>query len=438
MVVAPLTRNKFFAVTSIVTAISLVGSFINFVSQAVLAFRFGASSAVDTYTYALSLPIFVSGLIGIIISYTAIPIMSKTRPANELTPQFGQILSFFMLWLVGAFLVLGTAAVWFQPHVLPPAASILKSKDLKMLILLAWVVGAGQILLALATAQLNASRRPIMAALLGLPTSCMTIVALFSIYHLGIAAALGGMAFGAFVSAALGFGLASSSLLPPRQPKGMTSIVLKGHLASALWASIALSCFASYLVVDAIWASRVGEGALASMGYAHRIIIGLGSLVVAGPSALFVPRFAALVETGQGAQFRRLLFAALSFTAAFGGLLAIGMYAFADLIVQLLFERGAFGGSASAVVADVLRHMAPGMLALLFSVITLRALFCLPASERAAAAMGMCFTCSYAMLSYMLLGNGIVGIAMAYSISWISFFAMLFSYVIWRSGQLAK
>ncbi len=174
------------------------------------------------------------------------------------------------------------------------------------------------------------------------------------------------------------------------------------------------------------------------MGYAHRIIIGFGSLVVAGPSALFVPKFAVLVETGQGAQFRRLLFAALGFTAAFGGLLAAGMYVFAELIVRILFERGAFGNTASSVVADVLRHMAPGMLAMLLSVITLRAVFCLPASERTAAVMGVGFTCSYAIFSYLFLEHGIVGIATAYSISWIGFFAMLFCYVVWRSGRVGK
>jgi hypothetical protein len=72
------------------------------------------------------------------------------------------------------------------------------------------------------------------------------------------------------------------------------------------------------------------------------------------------------------------------------------------------------------------------------SVITLRAVFCLQASERAAALMGIGFTCSYAIFSYLFLENGIVGIAFAYSVSWIGFFAMLFSYVIWRSGQFGK
>ena len=246
------------------------------------------------------------------------------------------------------------------------------------------------------------------------------------------------MAAGAAISAVAGFWFARERLLPPRPVLLGKDGLATRHVISALWASVALSCFASYAVVDAIWASHVGEGALASMGYAHRIIIGLGSLVVAGPSALFVPRFAVLVETGQRAQFRRLLFAALGFTLAVGGLLAVGLHVFADMIVQILFERGKFDSSASEVVADVLRHMAPGMLAMLMSVITLRAVFCLQASERAAAVMGIGFTCSYAILSYFFLIDGIVGIATAYSISWIGFFAMLFCYVVWRSGQFGK
>jgi putative peptidoglycan lipid II flippase len=435
---APLTRNKFLAVTSIVTAISLAGSFVNFVAQAVLAFRFGASSAVDAYTYALSLPLFLSGLIGIIISYAAVPMMARSSTQAGRGTHIGNALSFLLLRAALLFAVAGLTAGWWQTLILPAADPLVRFAGLKILISLAWIVGAVQILVALAAAQLNAAGRPIIAALLGLPTNCVTIIVLLFATSGDIAVAIAGMAFGAGVSALIGFWFAREQLLPPRAITWASDGTARRITVSALWASLALSCFASYAVVDAIWASRVGEGALASMGYAHRIIIGLGSLVVAGPSALFVPQFAVLVEGGQGTQFRRLLLAALGFTAAVGGVLAAGLYVFADLIVQILFERGAFGASASAMVADVLRHMAPGMVAMLFSVITLRALFCLPKSERAAAAMGVGFTCSYAFFSYVLLAKGIIGIAMAYSISWIGFFAMLFSYVIWRSGRLEK
>lgn len=438
MVVTLLARNKFFAVTSIVTAISLLGSFINFVAQAVLAFRFGTSSAVDAYTYALSLPLFLSGLIGIIISYTAVPVMAKSSSTAGSRSDIGNALSFMLLWTALLFGVVGLTASCWQPVILPTDNSLIDFPGLPLLTTLSWFVGAIQILGALTAAQLNASGRPIVAAMLGLPTNLVTIFVLLFAARGNIAFATAGMAAGAAISAITGFWFARATLLPPRRVVWGKGGLATRHVVSALWASVALSCFASYAVVDAIWASRVGEGALASMGYAHRIIIGLGSLVVAGPSALFVPRFAVLVETGQVAQFRRLVFAALAFTAAFGGFLAVGMYVMAESIVEILFERGAFDGSASAVVADVLRHMAPGMLAMLFSVITLRALFCLPASERAAAVMGVGFTCSYAIFSYFFLEDGIVGIATAYSISWIGFFAMLFCYVVWRSGQFGK
>jgi putative peptidoglycan lipid II flippase len=422
----------------IVTVITLIGSFVNFVAQAVLAYRFGASLAVDAYSYALSFPIFLSGLIGIIVSYTAVPLLAASELGDGTRKTLGQSLSFLLLWVATLMGMLGLTAGWWQPVILPAAKPLMLFPGLNILIALAWITGAIQILVALAAAQLNASGRPINAALLGLPTNCMTILVLLVAGGDDISVAIAGMAGGAAISAATGFWFARDKLLPPQSFKWDRDGVAKRHVTSAFWAALALSCFASYSVVDALWASRIGEGALASMGYAHRIIIGLGSLVVAGPSALFVPRFAVLVEAGQSAQFRRLLFAALGFTALFGGGLAIGMFLFSDFIVRLLFERGAFSASASATVADALRHMAPGMIAMLFSVITLRALFCLPKSEHAAAGMGFVFTMSYALFSYLLLGGGIVGIASAYSISWIGFFVMLISYVWLRSGRLSK
>jgi len=437
-VVVKLRRNNFFAVTLIVTAISIGSSFVNFIAQAVLAFRFGTSAAVDAYTYALSLPIFLSGLIGIVISYTAVPVMARSSTTPDNQNNIGKTLSFLLLWTAFFFGAAGLTARWWQPVILPPGGNLTAFPELPALITLSWVVGAIQILVALTAAQLNASGRPIVSAMLGLPTNLGTIFVLLFAVGGNIVFATAGMAAGAAFSAIVGFWFARAKLLPPRRKSSGEDGVATRHAISTIWACIALSCFASYAVVDAMWASRVGEGALASMGYAHRIIIGLGGLVVAGPSALFVPKFAALVETRQCDQFRRLLLTALGFTLALGGALSIGMYAFADLIVGILFERGAFGGSASAVVADALRHMAPGMLAMLFSVITLRALFCLPASERVAAAMSLSFTCSYAIFSYLLLENGIVGIATAYSISWVSFSAMLFAYVIWRAGKFGR
>jgi hypothetical protein len=82
--------------------------------------------------------------------------------------------------------------------------------------------------------------------------------------------------------------------------------------------------------------------------------------------------------------------------------------------------------------------MAPGMIAMLFCVITLRAVFCFPSAGKIAALMGISFTTAYALFSYLLLGDGIVGIATAYSISWIGFFTMLFSYVLFRSRRLSQ
>lgn len=431
-----LTKRKFLTTTLIVTAITLVGSAINFLAQAVLAYKFGTSAAVDAYTYALSLPLFISGLIGIIISYTVVPILAKSHATYDGSKHSGRTLSFAMLVLAAAFALTGLTAHLWQPRLLPPTRSLASYPDLPILIMLAWLVGAMQILISVAVAQLNSAGRPIVAALLGLPTNCVTILVLLFSSDVHIFYALAGMATGAALSAALGFWMGRRDLLPPRFLALSGEKSASTYVGPALWAALTLSCFASYSIVDAVWASRVGEGALASMGYAHRIIIGLGSLVVAGPSALFVPRFALLVEAGDYALFRRFFMSALAFTAVFGGLIAGGLYFFADFVVQILFQRGEFDTAAADTVTEVIRHMAPGMVAMLFCVITLRAVFCFPSAGRAAATMGVSFTVAYAFFSYLLMDDGIVGIATAYSISWIGFFSMLLFFVLSRSKRV--
>jgi putative peptidoglycan lipid II flippase len=415
-----LSLSRLFGATVIVTGLTLGGSVLNFVAQATLAYRFGAGAAVDAYSYVLSLPVFLSGLAGIIISYTAVPLMAKSSGEPEKARMIGQSLSAWLLAICATLIILGIPAMIVQSVIVPPAKAILVYPGLNLMIFLAWVASAVQLLTALAVAQLNADGRPIVAATLGLSVSTGTIVSLILFPHAAVTVALGGMLAGSALGAGAGFYLARRRLLPPRRSEHVRHDL--AQLAkSALWAVLALSCFASYLVIDAIWASRLGEGALAAMGYAQRISIGIGGLAVAGPSALLIPRLARLVDERNGHAFRRFLLFTVGLIAAIGSVCAFGIFFAAPQIVQLLFQRGAFDSADALLVSTALRHMSPGIWAMLISVILLRAIFCLPGLHFISALLGALFSLSYFVFSWLMLDLGIAGLANSYSISWIAF-----------------
>lgn len=428
-----LTGKNLIGVASFITALTLLGAAINFTAQAVLAAQFGAGLDVDSYAYAISVPVFASAMVAIAMSYVLTPLLAKSVGESTEDPGPGQQVMAIIAPLAVFFALAGIAAVWLQPLLLPPPPAIREFNDLKTLILLAWLLGAVQILGSLATTCLTASGRPVVAALLAFPANIAAIAALILVSSQGIWVAIVGMFAGTLLSAGIGLWLAKAMLFPMARfwRLSWSKKIVAGN--SILWSTIALSVFGTYQIVDAAFASQLGEGALASIGFAQRITIGFGSLIVAGPSALLVPRLARLVQAGETKAFRRLFYQALAFTGVGGLVLALSFFLFADTLVQILFERGKFSAADTEMLADVLRAMSPGLVAMIISVVTLRALFCLPGTARAAGLLAIAYTVSYAAFSGLLLGHGLSGIGTAYSLSWIGFAAASLIYVWFRS-----
>jgi putative peptidoglycan lipid II flippase len=100
---------------------------------------------------------------------------------------------------------------------------------------------------------------------------------------------------------------------------------------------------------------------------------------------------------------------------------AIVISTFARDLVELMFARGSFGPEEVEGVAQAIRYMAPGMVAMLLSVITLRALFCLDGAARVAAALGLAWSVAYFCMAGLNYSRGAPGIAQAYSIAWIGY-----------------
>lgn len=112
---------------------------------------------------------------------------------------------------------------------------------------------------------------------------------------------------------------------------------------------------ATAVPIDQMFAARLGEGSIAVLGYASRIIglfTGIGTVVLG--RALLPVLSDAMSSVGialawrQSRQWACLMFALGTIAAAFGWITA-------PFLVGTLYERGAFGASDTAAVADVLR-----------------------------------------------------------------------------------
>jgi peptidoglycan biosynthesis protein MviN/MurJ (putative lipid II flippase) len=115
----------------------------------------------------------------------------------------------------------------------------------------------------------------------------------------------------------------------------------------------ALMSFAT--VIDQLMASHVGQGSIAALGYADRVIaliIGLGATAAVRAT---LPAFStATASNSENVTRFAFYWAKVLFV---GGLAAAGLlWLIAPWVVQLLFQRGAFTQSDVAVVAEIMRY----------------------------------------------------------------------------------
>lgn len=430
----PLSRiqtigGRLIGVTGLTVATSLIG----FLLQVALAARFGAGLEVDAYLFAQSVPTALAGLLVAAMSYALVPALVRT----ESTSGFTGLLDYLALGILILMAMCGLAAMALQPFMLPQGAPLFESANLRLLILLGWCVGGVQIWLGLKVIQLNASRRPLTASLINLPPNIFALLALGFLGAAGILVVPAGLVIGTGVMA-----LTAAILLgaPPGTWPRKADLARLISLAPALLsAAFGVSCFTAYVVVDAFWAPRAGPGVLSTLGFSQRLLIGIGSLIVAGPSAVLTPYFAARIARGDWRGFRRLSFGVAAVSGGSAGVAAIVLWLTAPFLVDAAFGRGAFDAGDVEQVTRTFVAMLPGFSAMIVAVIATRALYCLPNATWPAAVLGVSWVVVYFLASGAFHSYGASGLGAAFSISWIWLAGSQLVTLAWlSSGQRAK
>lgn len=427
-----MVRNSLF-----ITLLSLCGSILGFLVQLIIAQYFGLSSKVDAYFFSLSVPTFIAGMASAMMSFAVIPRLVNCE--KDATYHRRYIASFLIGVTPIAFILMGilanTLGKW-QIYSLPPESPIREYGNLQLLIFLAYLIGGFQIVQACLTTILNSVKFYILASIISFLSYFGIIISLYTFgTSLGILSIPVGMLLGLITSILTQVYVLRLQLFPLPVLSSLLWTELFQLIQDTPFTVLAMSCFSSYAIVDAYWAPHAGVGALATLSYVQRLIIGFGNLAVAGPSVIVVPNMAEFVRDNDYKSFRFFFLRALIFVGGIASSLALVLYFFSDKLIKLLFARGEFGHEEVVIVSATLRHMIPGMVMMLMSVIGFRALFCLRNSERVAAVLGFMWTILYFLLSYLLHTQGAIGIATGYSVVWTILFIILMI-TIFGAGQL--
>ena len=394
-------------------------SALGFLNIFLLARIFGAGSQMDSYFFALSIPSFISSLLVAFFLYGSVPALACAerfdRSAKSLVvasclfafPFFAISFSYFIL-----FVLTSTSAPY--------------SGELDILMLsLSWFLGGAQVIFGALSAILNSQKHFFAPSLLMalVPAGSILLIQLSRSFS-DISFSLLGMIFGLLFSIFFAFALLMDSL------RGSWTInladlkvILKGN-GGAFTTLLASSSFAVFSVIDASLAPRFGDGALSSLSFVQRIVIGFGNIAVFGIFTKAGPSFPASLEKYGFQKFRLIVASSVFNVFLVSSLIGIVLSSRLDFFVSIFF-RGNQHSVGSMAFGSLLYPMLAGMVFMLCSAVLLRAMLCLRNSDFLVFSFGISVPLSYYVSCSALASHGVMSFGISYLLSWFLGFCLL-------------
>jgi murein biosynthesis integral membrane protein MurJ len=321
-----------------------------------IAWRYGVSATVDAYQLAITITTWLPMLIVGVMTVVLVPrLVSLHRLGDERSGFLGELNGTVLLLGAGISLLTWIAA----PFAALLLASGVNGDTVQMTATLAAQLAPLAFCILVCgyfSARLQSRQRFIYSITEAAPA---LLIALILVAPLGIEGILP-----LIVGTLAGYGLQvlilAAMVKQGDPPFGGLRINHRSAEWQTLYGALSLMVVAQLMItlanpIDQAFAARLGEGAVATLGYATRIVTlltGLGSVVVG--RALLPVLSHAVAEGSQKLGARQTLqwSGALAVAAAVGAAI---MWLLAPLLVRLLFQRGAFDAAATANVAHVLR-----------------------------------------------------------------------------------
>jgi putative peptidoglycan lipid II flippase len=337
----------------------LLSRVLGFVREAVLAYQVGVGAETDAYYAAFQIPDMFNYFMGLgAFSIALIPLY--TRICTERGEEAANRLFATILGTLGLVALLATLLLWWLAD---PLVALqfprFGPEQHALTVRLTRIVLPAQIFFlcgGIVRAVLMAKGRFGAQAVAPLVYNAAIIAG-----GLLLAPALGveGFAWGALVGAALGpFGYA---LLDARGrvPLRVRVAPLDRELLRYLLLAAPLMVGVTLLTMDE-WYDRwfggvLGEGTIALVVYARRLMQAPVSVVGQTTATAALPALSTLVTEGRSEELSRLVLRTLQVATGFGVVAGAATFALADPFVAIVYLRGAFGEGDARAVADTLR-----------------------------------------------------------------------------------
>jgi putative peptidoglycan lipid II flippase len=405
------------------TALTLLVSAIGFLNHLLLARVFGIGSDIDAFLYATSIPLFIAGLLTAYFMYGAVPILIKAdnqgRSSMEmLIAAFYFAAPFFFIALIIKLNSIHFSLFSFGSM---PVSSKLMS--------IAWIIGGFQVVIGALSAIFNAKKYFFVPVLLQTITPIGFLAgALLTISIPNIVLPLVGMLVGAIVSTILGIIVLWKFLFSIRK-SSLNGLIWLLHGNTGLISTLlASSAFAAYPLIDAFLAPRFGVGALSTLGFAQRIIIGFGNIAVIGVFSISGPKFSDALLNGGFDEFQKVVKKSIYTVLGISVPLGLFLWYNSQTLILLIFGDEIDPGQIFSLMA-LLPIMLVGMIPMLCSSVLLRAALCIKNSRLYIFLFGIGVPVLYFIFCLLLSSIGLLSFGYAYLISWVFGFGVLITFL---------
>lgn len=343
--------------TGLLILFSLLTQALGLAIQVALAHRFGTGAEVDAYVVALTFPGLVEAFVLAAVAQLLLPLLVRRFEKGE-GEEAWRLLSTLLTVLCGGLLVLSLPVALAREGIVGLLAPGLDAGRTGLAagylaaLFPGLALGVGG---ALLTQAFHARRRFVAPALLGTLAQVIPLAAvLFLSRTMGLWSLVAGtlLAKAAVLVPLLLLLLRRGAAIRPQAALEHPEIRRMAWLALPVLIAVASARMNS--AVDRLFVSFLGDGKLAALGYADRLVGLVLAVLVAPVTAVLYPALAACEARGE----RRALFAAVDrgVRALIAGMLpfTIALCVLATPAMRLLFERGRFSEADTSRVATIL------------------------------------------------------------------------------------
>ncbi|HEY2415868.1 MAG TPA: lipid II flippase MurJ [Pirellulaceae bacterium] len=347
----PQTSLRSVAVVTTLTGCQLL---LQFATQLVLAKYFGAAAEMDAYVSALAPPVVIATILAGSLAYVLVPIVAQLRAAGD-EGRAAAVVSQLGIWLAAiSIAVTSIVAVAAEPLVafLCPGFGADERQMTATLIRILSPLILANTLIAYLNAVFHAYRRFAAPALAGVVGTIITLAYVLLLHeHQGINAVGWGVVAGAATTVALLLPFFFKTFVRGREG----AVSAQPHFSRAV--KLLLPLFIASLfwrldpLLDRYLGSQLATGSLAHMGYAWRIINALMLIGTSGLSVVAFPAIAAHAAANRRHELSAELAHAIRFFVYLMVPVCVGLAAFAQPVVSMLFEHGRFTTADATAVA---------------------------------------------------------------------------------------